>query len=372
MSVAYPDPVPHRFNRLQALRGFAALAVFVSHLFEYQQSVFGWSLFPPGSGLGWFGVDIFFVLSGFIIARSSLKTSAGIASAIRFGAARAVRIYAPWWAALLATYGLVALAPSFLGYSGQAGIVANIFLLPDAEQPLLSVGWTLVMEMFFYAVFAVLLLVPQRLRTWALVIWAILIAGLALHTIRDLSPIARVAFNPLCLEFLLGVLVACNLKPPAKPMGQATVLTAFVLIFLALVLGAGLVSVWGGTLPPKQTEIVRVAAIGLPAALLVWLMAREDMASHFGDKTWQQWSIALGDRSYALYLVHYPIISAVAIGVASWSRSLDGMILFLALASVACVGATQMLHVFIERPAIKLSKRLRRGQSLSSSDVLRT
>jgi peptidoglycan/LPS O-acetylase OafA/YrhL len=72
-----------------------------------------------------------------------------------------------------------------------------------------------------------------------------------------------------------------------------------------------------------------------------------------------------------LYLVHYPIISAVAIGVAAWSKSLDGMILFLALASLMCFGATQMLHIFIERPAIKLSKRLRRGQSLFSSGVPR-
>lgn len=368
MCVYSPIPAQGRLDRLQALRGLAALLVCVSHFAEYHASAFGWRLLPPGASLGWLGVDVFFVLSGFIIARSALDAPGGGRAAAGFALARAARIYPPWWVALGCTALLATLAPDLLGYSGGASGLASVFLLPASEQPLLSVGWTLVMEMQFYAVFALLLLAPARMRAPLLAGWACLIAAGGISAWRNEGPWLSTALNPLCLEFLAGVAVAALIQNRAvRPVPTRLLVLVALGCGVAMVGGAALVTVMASNGSTTGAEWTRAATVGGPAVVLVWLAARLDMGSSFASPGWRRWSVALGDRSYALYLVHYPIVSATALSAAQWSGGAAGMALHCVAAITLTALATEAMHRWVERPAIGLSKSARHWLATTAS-----
>jgi peptidoglycan/LPS O-acetylase OafA/YrhL len=352
------------FERLQILRGLAALAVLVCHLAEHQLNAFGVKL-APGAALGWAGVDLFFVLSGFIIARSAFDQAPGAGAAAGFFVARLARTFPPWWVALFATAALAAFAPGLLAYKGEASLLESALLIPALAQPILSVGWTLVMEMAFYAIFALLLLAPHHWRAGALMAWGVFILIASTASWRGEQAWATVLANPLCLEFLAGVWIARALARMPSPAPAA----GFGLTGLALLGGFGMIAgaavhtLLADGLGGAGGEWVRALAVGGPAALVVWCMARldaRDLGVATPERPWA-WraGVALGDRSYALYLVHYPILSAIALLIAAELTGPLGVASYWALGLAATALATWALHAFVERPAIAASKRAR-------------
>lgn len=355
-----PLQPPIRFEGLQALRGLAALSVLICHLAENHVRATGEKLLP-GLTLGWVGVDLFFVLSGFIIARSALNTRAGLSSAAGFALGRAARIYLPWWTALAATVALVALNPDLLPYKGEAGLWASIFLLPAAGQPLLSVGWTLVMELAFYSVFAVILLLPSRWRLPVLAAWAglILLNGL-MDLGYDTIP-GHVLLDPLCLEFLAGVAIAKWLGAPALKQEAFRLYWLISGSALAMISGASLVIVTIGIVSDHSAEWIRTVSVGGPAALIVWCVARLDLVGvrpAFLAPLWNR-LVALGDRSYALYLVHYPALSATAVLLAGIVTGLQASLLFVVGGLLLSGFLTEALYRLVEQPSIGLSRWLK-------------
>jgi exopolysaccharide production protein ExoZ len=355
-----PLPPPVRFEGLQVLRGLAALAVLVCHLAEHHMTATGEKLLP-GLALGWAGVDLFFVLSGFIIARSALDARAGLSSAAGFGLGRAARIYLPWWVALAATAALVAINPALLPFKGEAGFWSSIFLLPAAGQPLLSVGWTLVMEMAFYAVFTLILLFPPRWRLPVLVLWAGLIIFTGLTGFGYDTIVGHVLLDPLCLEFLAGVAIARWLNAPSSVVQARSLYWLIAAGGLAMVAGAALVTVSGDMVSDHGAEWVRSATVGGPAALIVWCVARLDLAGLKPALFAPMWNrlVALGDRSYALYLVHYPVASALAVLLAEVVSGWQASLLFLAAGLILSGVLTETLYRVVEQPSIRVSRWLK-------------
>ena len=140
---------------LPATRGVAANLVVFSHLFFVQAKYTTAGVLPAFALYGLAGVDMFFVLSGFIMVAVAGRNI----GPIRFLWRRAARIYPTYWLVSLAVLALAIVAPALVDSSVIAPISLwrSFLLVPGETVPLLAVGWTLVHEMYFYLVFAIFL-----------------------------------------------------------------------------------------------------------------------------------------------------------------------------------------------------------------------
>lgn len=153
---------------IQALRGIAALAVVLWHASRYlgpYGTGIGATLFAPGAAMG---VDLFFLVSGFIMVHTTRGNDASWQYALDFAVKRATRIWPLWTIALLVCVAMKADSGFFLDPFKRLWLLKSIALLPTAGAPgdvppvygfpVLSVGWTLVYEVYFYAFFGLAML----------------------------------------------------------------------------------------------------------------------------------------------------------------------------------------------------------------------
>ncbi len=272
---------------IQMLRGFAALAVVIHHVLEASNGSTG--RFSPDwlTTAGAAGVDIFFVISGFIMYHTCFNTDRPAPSAASFLKRRVLRIYPMYWICLAAM--VVVYAAGFMKShsASPAQLALSIVLWPG--DTLLGVSWTLSYEMLFYLVFAACLLSPSLLikRAGAVVAVSVLVVlGGSLHS--------DFLGNPVAIEFCLGILVAGvshRIKSSYWLAAAATVACLIVFAAPALVphkLTAGLDG-WS-----------RCLCWGLPAALIVAAFVRVPAPASLPSKA----AVFLGDASYSLYLTH--------------------------------------------------------------------
>ena len=308
-----------KLQLVQVLRALAAYLVVVYHI----RAIEGVSATEMASGEtplagwiftnGWAGVDLFFVISGFIMVYVTFSRPSTLSSAKDFLLARIFRIYPPWWfflgiLALFFTlrYGVPYDAESVerMGNSPLNHVVSSVFLLPQPNFPILAVGWTLVHEMWFYVVFSVLLLLPRKMLWVYLLIWAMSVVAGAL--MGWASPVTmnflQLAFSPLTLEFIAGGFV-----------GMLVVRGATRFALPALVLGAlsfiTILALQPQTSPSAfMMEWGRVLCFTLPCCLLIY--GAVGMEKHLKGKFWAVLA-KLGDWSFALYLCHHFVIAGL-------------------------------------------------------------
>ena len=322
---------------IQALRFFAALMIVYIHAAQTAISVTGSNGFIPHSvaTVGLSGVDIFFVISGLIIAKIAPGRipSEFISSRIR----RIVPLYLLFTAPPLAT------AIGITGF-GWRDAVATFLLWPATDQmtaPVLAVGWTLCFEMLFYAS-AALVLIERR---WAYVIFGAY--GIA-FLLRSISPIFQFLGNPIILEFLFGV--AISFAPRWRQGVWGVPIGAILLV------AAGFIEIapMGGTMDflLGRDGLQRVLVFGIPAALIVYgtsqLQARESVWTY------------LGDASYSLYLSH---IFPLTILLALWMKFPIRPDLIILIGISAALLFAWRIHERIEKPimaALKREQRTRR------------
>ncbi|WP_269792393.1 acyltransferase [Stenotrophomonas sp. Iso1] len=344
-----------RFQSLQALRAIAALGVVLFHLQPYEAKYLsGHSLLGAFARQADSGVDLFFALSGFLMTTLATERYVGPRAALQFLSKRAWRILPTYW---LLTIGIAALAfaaPSLIGIqpTGQE-IAASLLLLPQAQLPILPVGWTLVHEAYFYLVFAAAIaVVPERFVTAYLIAWAMGVASIGPLLPTDAGSAARLACSPLTLEFIGGALLGIYWR--AIPVNVAPFLA--LIGAAAIVGGMGFVA-WGHVAPLHQWQ--RVAVYGGGAILLIAGMVRMEHAGSIRVPTWLS---ALGDSSFALYLTHLFVMSAVA---RIWTLAGVGYTLiqhaaFVIAMVVACYVISRVFYVVVERPLLRLSTSPRR------------
>ena len=192
---------------IQYLRGIAALMVVWHHARGQVPEIA--QLFPNAFGAS--GVDLFFVISGFIMAVTASQSTQG---PWHFWRRRLIRVVPLYWALTLLMVGAWLIRPAlFKTLSPSWSTLAQSLLFiphfsasfPDKVWPLLVPGWSLNYEMFFYGIFGLTLALPQRLRVPAMSLFllAMVSAGYLLEPL--VSAAQSVYFSPLLLEFLLGV-----------------------------------------------------------------------------------------------------------------------------------------------------------------------
>jgi exopolysaccharide production protein ExoZ len=182
---------------VQVLRAVAALLVLASHVGHDLTRRLGFEGYPPlqfGAG----GVDVFFVISGFIMVWSSRGLFGQPGAAGTFMARRLVRIVPLDWATtLLFLAGILIHPPMAHRGVDPPHLVASLLFLPWPDQdgehsPFYGIGWTLNYEMFFYVAFALLLPLAARPRAAVLALSlafaALAVAGLLLRPAHLVPP----------------------------------------------------------------------------------------------------------------------------------------------------------------------------------------
>jgi exopolysaccharide production protein ExoZ len=284
-----------RIHSIQYLRALAALSVVMLHASRRVEAALPEAL-ADALLRGHAGVDLFFVISGFIMWSIGRQSSPAA-----FLLRRAIRVVPLYWMATLVWLALILGA----GYDWVVVTPEHLLLslaffphvspsFPAEVWPLLIPGWTLTYEMFFYAVFAAVLLASGTLR---LPLLAGVLGGLVLTGVL-LDPAtawAMTATSPLLLEFLGGCLVAALwTRHPGSLPRNALVLTCGLALF-ALTAPTAAAQPWS-----------RVLGFGLPALLIV--SAAAGLCRQLPRLALLE---RLGDASYAIYLFHVILLQVM-------------------------------------------------------------
>ena len=361
-SRAHPPVAPLR--ALTSLRFVAAAYVLVFH---YARFFFPDAVPPALIGLGYSGVTFFFLLSGFILAYNYHAVDFRGAGALsRFTRARVARVYPvyllslalalPWLAAWVAKS-----TPPLQGLMASSAVLAPLGLhawVPGAACALNCPSWSVSVELFFYALFPLLLplvlRVPLRTAGLTLAAWGALGAGATLafaHYAPGSSLIApegngagpvllaqAIKYNPLLRlpEFVAGLLL--YVAAPRVRLPTAALLGLAALAALGLTLSA----------PHLPEVILHNGLTALAWAPLILAGARMRAGPLVAP-----WFVFLGRISFALYLVHSPAYALV--------NSLDRAVLGGRLAGLPWLGAglaaalalalSVALHLLVEEPA---------------------
>ena len=339
---------------IQALRGVAALLVlfFHTHLIVSKGEYLGQTPMGGVFAVGSAGVDIFFVLSGFIIMHAHSADISRPGNLKRYLYRRWSRVYPVYWIYLTGVIALLLAGFGSFPAPLDASYLASAYTLvrTSPEPPPLSVAWSLYHEVLFYGVFALLIL-NRRLGATAFALWGTFIAAsylfgwsAVLQQQQDLQGVVGSLFN---LNFLLGMLACWLVERRLLSHGRLMAVIGVAI----LTLGAAIVL--AGDAP---AEIRLLFAVG-SFLLLTGLVSREYQRPVAVGRIPR----LFGDASYSIYLVHTPILSmlikiAVATGAA---RILGAQALFMVLAGVTAT-LSVLCYLLVERPLIRV---LRQGLS---------
>lgn len=351
MSIETP-PVALRLQNIQALRGIAALLVAFSHLLIIERKYSSDQVLGQWIELGMVGVDLFFVISGFIMVHVAWTFRRGIDAASEFLFARATRIYPLYWLVSFITLGVWLWRPEivFSSLAGAPDFLKSFLLLPDNRAPFLAIGWTLIHEMFFYLVFAVALVFKPKFMLPFLGAWAIIVGFGILNGLPESSPLLEILFNPLSYEFLLGAFAAWILKmcngPLAKTALALGVITSLTCLVLALDRHDGM--------PATFADCALLFSI--PCTLIVYGLS----AIEIHGKILSNALSKLGDWSYSLYLTH--IMSLSLLGRIWHKIEEPGIwdnIVVLTLMPVFAIFVSGLCYRFAEKPMLNMAKKAR-------------
>lgn len=279
---------------LQVLRAFAAIAVLFRHLWPELSLLFGfhsaWGTCFFRQGL--YGVVFFFVLSGFIICFANYEKGSQPAYAKEYLLNRVLRIYIPYLPLTLAFLIVLHVHPTVSLVSRDVSVVKSLFLLPVPGVTALSVAWTLIFEMMFYVIF-IIYIINKRLFYVVCGVWLVAIILGAVFGSPPSTVFPFVLVDPHNLEFLSGVGLAIFVK-------QSYSVAIHRRLMIALALAA--VGIW---FAPSYLDDKLYFGILFSLVILV--------AIHTGLNKLSQRNVwmVLGNASYSIYLIHYPIISFI-------------------------------------------------------------
>jgi exopolysaccharide production protein ExoZ len=327
---------------IQILRFLAALAVVAFHVlgappkgFEVPESALTFALSYGGRG-----VDLFFVISGFVIFYATHRAKLTPAEFLRRRVERIVPLY---FVVIFAVTLLAVTLPATFGtpdwYTPRHILKSLAFIaFTDGEMPVVYVGWSLEYEMYFYLATALLMALTRE-------VWRnIVVMFSALAIVGQLPGVAAVLGNtaffadPMILEFVFGVIVGTVFVNGriGWPMPVAA----------ACAIAAVLVS----------DPLNRVIVSGVPAACLVAAAAWASRKRV--DPSWPERALArLGDASYSIYLAQVETVSLASVALAGAIPAIPPLLLLI-VTSCIVVALGLALNILVERPLLKLSRRL--------------
>jgi exopolysaccharide production protein ExoZ len=317
-----------RLHGIQYLRAAAALGVVAFHAAERTGTHFA---------IGAAGVDVFFVISGFIMWVIASERALSPATFLRD---RIERIAPSYWIAtgVMVAGALAGLFPNLRLTAWS--VLSSLAFIPSRSPstgdiwPVLVQGWTLNYEMFFYGIFAAALLLPSRLRFATMATFFLALVGIG-RLLDPSAPVLRTWTDPLLLEFLIGMAIGKAWLKGAIPSPA----TGIALLAVAVTGFAFVGTTYVGFTP---------LALGpLAAALVIGVLSFEKCAAII----YLPLASYLGDASYSIYLWHTMAISVVA--KAALLLALPVPVAF-AAAAVAGTALGAAAHETLEKPIAAL------------------
>lgn len=341
------EPRRERLQSIQIMRGIAAIAVvfYHTHIILAQPRYGSIEIFGPVASKGWLGVNLFFMLSGFIILHAHASDINMPGKLGSYFWKRFSRVYPVYWVFLTLYLMAAAAGLGSPDFSWSPLNLASAYLLfqltPDLALPL-QVAWTLFYEVNFYILFAVLLIN----RTAGLIV----MVGWAAAAI-----IANVAFGSQSfgllhvwnLYFIAGMLVFLVTPKVSSRLGLPLVIVGC--IFLAAL---------ASTLPQasvneQQENLLAIGLLILPIAMILLggILAERNFTLNY-----PAFLVGLGSASYSIYLVHSAIISLLAVLKVKFAVNyLPDVVVFLGVMSVSVIGGV-FAHLFVEKPLLVLMR----------------
>lgn len=364
---------------LQVLRGMAAFLVMLFHYRGFMDGTYGkTNLSHVLFGNGDVGVDIFFVISGFIIVYSTTKKEH--AGCIDFIVRRFFRVVPMAWLATLTFYLLDRSAhDSATLFKSLAFIPLENKGPPALGYSLYPVIWTISYELFFYLVFSLALAFTHRFRTLlaSLLIGACIYAFQVLLTgefslsayhepmsdfVSSWFPLQILALfgNPMSLEFVVGMVLAEIFERYAGELAEFRPI--IIKLIASLLFSIFLLCYFTSTEERHHglQTMLGFGAVCLVAACLLLDILRKRNRPREGF-----WFF-LGAISYPLYLVHDGITDGLLRRlphVYAWISAHQGILTYLAYGCISLVIAG-CVHKFVELPLQNLGKRIIRLRTL--------
>jgi exopolysaccharide production protein ExoZ len=298
---------------------------------------------------GTVGVDLFFVISGFIMWTT---TEGSERAPVHFWLARIVRVVPLYWIFTTIYVAAALLTPEgfYVVHLQAAHIIKSYLFVPATHPnlgliaPVYTLGWTLNYEMFFYFVFGLCLSVPWPRARFALLAAAFLLLVAGGLLTQPQGALARTYTDPIMLEFLTGVMLAI-VSPLLMRCGTVAglMLITAAIAWVAVVYGYGFV--------PE-----RIVSHGVPAVIAVaGALMIEPAARARPSRLW----LMLGDASYSVYLAH-PFAQRIlliavnrTVGVATIAPTL-----YVAIALIVGIAGGVVCHFAMERPLLIVGRRL--------------
>ncbi|CAN5645866.1 hypothetical protein BH20ACT2_BH20ACT2_19780 [soil metagenome] len=370
---------PTRWPALEGIRGIAVLAVVAYHATRLvlTRAEGNWD-----EGISWlwwwmatgrFGVDVFFVLAGFLVVASwasARQRTASLGAAARdFAARRAWRVLPPYWVSLLVLVPLV--APQLLGVDGWGDLARLVtvqqYFDTDLPSEVNVVYWSLTTEVHFYFLVPLVAWLLHRVGGWPLVLAAV---GLGLwwaHSDgRGELPASFIGgrLHHFVIGAAAGQLVRRHLAGASSRLVRVIIRPGVGWALALSMVGLGIYH--GATYGRPDTKHIEgtlhIVASFVLAALVIRLVCGP--GGTVCDRPWPRF---FGLISYSIYLWHFPVLEhgLPVLGLASdgtTTGSLAG--LAAAMLVLLSLGAGLLAYLLVERPFLKLQSRRRsRGQS---------
>jgi peptidoglycan/LPS O-acetylase OafA/YrhL len=334
---------------IQLLRGFAALLVVLHHTM-YKESIYG------VDGLGWLhigasGVDLFFIISGFIMCYATHNKNVSFTQFILLRIERIVPLYWVFTTLALAVY---LIYPQVVNSSGgHTSALASYFLIPSGDKYLVQNGWTLSYEFYYYFIFSFFIFATANRFLRYVGVTATLTGlatiGLLLNTS---SHALNFLFSDWLYEFAMGVIAYCIYKSynVSKGVGLTLIITGVaILVFKNNHMNA-FASLPGAFIVGVPMWFIFVGVITFES----YLKNKSGIILNFG--------VLLGYSSYSLYLAHPFVLSPMAMILKKLHLDIDYLFGFGLILSSITVGI--LSYQYLEKPLVAFLKgKLRRKTS---------
>lgn len=356
---------------IQAIRGMAVTLLIVIHIQFYFTNQLHMPDFLPQVNIIAAVVDVFFVISGFIILYSSERLFGQPHGMRIYYLRRIARIVPLYWAGttILLTY--VLLHYGSIAGAGGAGwdyVIASYFFWPKGRPdgwwtPLLGVGWTLNYEVFYYVLFGLCIPLSRRAAVW--IIGALFVVLIAIrYFYPDLPSPFAFWFNPLIIEFVAGMVVALAYRNGMR----LRTWQSYSLIAVSLaVLGWS----WSEAHLFDPSSWVRVPLWGMPAFAIVaaFALAEKRVPQNL---FWRTFGF-LGDASYSIYVIHSLLLGVPLMVFGKWIAPQDAPWFYVFCIAFATTLPALLSYLYVEKPLTEaLQRRIERGHRPQAAAVAQT
>ncbi|PTP29385.1 acyltransferase family protein [Vibrio splendidus] len=335
---------------IQLLRFIAAFLVVLTHFSsvqKYNESSCS-IIFKFISGFGQSGVDIFFVISGYIMYLKISTMVFGYSSSLNFIVNRIKRIIPLYWFFTLITI----LIYQFRGESFSIGqVLSSLFLLPSTNAigehvPILVVGWTLILEFYFYLLISLTILIKTNSATIRISIISMFFLVISVTSTKlsyDTSFMHYIN-NSLLVEFILG-LICGHLVSKNYNVSARLLISILVVSIIAFLL----------PLVFSRDGIDRVISWGIPTFIIIYSMVTLE---NRGVVTIPKSFVKLGDSSYSLYLSHFFTLNIIGMIWSKYFHYIAADFVYV-LAPVVSMYVAILIYDLIEKPLVSYTHRLK-------------